>query len=547
MRFRADSLGAAAQCTAGLLWIVQASAIAWFVQGLFDNQSLSVLWPAALVLALTAGLRSGLDCWGGWRLHMTARNQITALRSRCITALAQRSPLDSYRAPAGLAASVLAEQAETLLPYLMRYLPVRQRVLIQPLVITALVCWLSWTAALILLLAAPVIPLFMALVGWRAKAASEEQLLEHGALHAFLLDRLRGMTTLRAFGAVGHTAQRLQLTALSLKQRTLKVLRIAFLSSAVLELFSALGVALVAVYIGFHLLGELPFGAWGRKLTPGQSLFVLLLAPAFFEPLRELSTVWHDKAAGTSALQALHALSDQGSPLGAVERYGDAAGSGPDMLRLNNVTLLHPGARQPVLAGLSLQVQQAEHVALTGPSGCGKSTLLAAIAGLLPVQEGSITLNAAPGTFGWVGQQPHIFAGSVARNVSLGRQGFTRQAIDAALEKACLAHVAQARSSASLGEQGVGLSGGEQVRLALARIALDPGVQIILADEPTAHLDRQTAAEVIDALLAISAGKTLLVATHDPLLIRALSRQISLAPFGHRQQPESVATLEPCS
>ena len=152
----------------------------------------------------------------------------------------------------------------------------------------------------------------MALIGWRAKAASEKQLVETGGLNAFLLDRLRGLGPSAHWMPSIRPRMRLRDNAQSLRVRTMAVLKIAFLSSAVLELFAALGVAMVAVYVGFHLLGQLNFGAWGGRLDLTEGLFILLLAPAFFEPLRELSSVWHDRAAGEAAIEALDALSDDG-------------------------------------------------------------------------------------------------------------------------------------------------------------------------------------------------------------------------------------------
>jgi ATP-binding cassette subfamily C protein CydD len=174
---------------------------------------------------------------------------------------------------------------------------------------------ISWVAAIILIVAAPLIPIFMALIGWRAKAANEEMLAESGGLNAFLLDRLRGLATIRALVAVDITAQRLRTDADSLRVRTMAVLKIAFLSSAVLEFFAALGVAAIAVYVGFSLLGSIDIGTWSGKLTLTQGLFILLLAPAFFEPLRELSAVWHDRASGKAAIDALDALLQNGRPL----------------------------------------------------------------------------------------------------------------------------------------------------------------------------------------------------------------------------------------
>ncbi|MBD8576733.1 thiol reductant ABC exporter subunit CydD [Pseudomonas syringae] len=505
---------------------MQAGVLAWTVQGLLDGRGMAVVWPAALALLGLGALRTLSDAWGGRLLYRTARQYLSTVRAHAVTALADRSPLDTRRAPSGLAASVLAEQAEALLPYLVRYLPVRQRLMTLPVVIVLAVAWFSWLAALVLLLAAPLIPLFMALVGWRAKAASEAQWLETGNMNAFLLDRLRGLSTLRAFAAVEATAERLQASSLSLRQRTMRVLRIAFLSSAVLELFSALGVALVAVYIGFHLLGYLPFGAWGQTLSLGQGLFVLLLAPSFFEPLRDLSAVWHDRASGVTALQALEALSERGTALPPAAPV-DSREPGL-VVHMQGVSVRHAGAARPAFESLSLQVAEGEHLAITGPSGGGKSTVLATIAGLLPLQAGHLSLNVAPGAMGWIGQKPHTFAGSVHDNVALGRPGVDRAAVEAALAQACLAQVGQARAGQVLGEGGQGLSGGEAVRLSLARVAADPSVRLILADEPTAHLDRQSAFEVIQALLQLARGRTLIVATHDPVLAAAMQRQVPL-------------------
>lgn len=523
--YRPNRRGALLQTLGGMLWLLQAAAIAWAVQGLLDGQGMARVWPAALALLVLGTVRSLAESRGNRLLYRTARAHLSLLREHAVATLAQRSPLDTRRAASGQAASVLAEQAEAVLPYLVRYLPVQQRVMTLPVFILLAVAWHSWLAAAVLLLAAPLIPLFMALVGWRAKAASEAQLVEMGGMNAFLLDRLRGLTTLRALRAVELTAARVEASALSLRQRTLRVLRIAFLSSAVLELFSALGVALVAVYIGFHLLGYLPFGAWGQTLSLGQGLFVLLLAPAFFEPLRDLSAVWHDRAAGVSALQALAELSEQGAALPPPAAPCAAPGLA---VSVEALSVAHAGAARAAFEGVSLRVAQGEHLAITGPSGSGKSTLLAAIAGLLPLQAGRLTLGVAPGQIGWIGQKPHIFAATVRHNISLGRPTVGAQAVDKALASACLQEVEQARAGQMLGEGGLGLSGGEGLRLALARIAADPSIRLILADEPTAHLDLQTRAEVTAALLELARGRTLIVATHDPALAAAVGRQLPL-------------------
>ena len=539
-------IGSVVQGVAALWWLPQAALLAMAIRGLASGRGMAaVLWPALAILVLGL-LRAACEAWGSRRTFGRARAQLSALRAQTALALAGGSPLDRERAPSGLAASVLAEQAEALVPYLVRYQPARWRVRVVPLFILVAVASLSWVAALVLLVAAPLIPVFMAIVGWRAKAASEAQMIEAGGMNAFLLDRLRGLATLRSLGAVDATAARLGDAAQSLRVRTMAVLRIAFLSSAVLELFSALGVAMVAAYVGFHLLGTLGFGAWGRQLTLGEGMFILLLAPAFFEPLRELSAVWHDRAAGEAALQALMQLQRNALPLpGANVSVARAAigaagaGSAP-AIAIHGLHFSWPGESQDVFDGFELRIAAGEHVALTGASGSGKTALLSMLAGLVPATRAEITIGGVALTdrtvaalrqrIGWMGQKPHVFAGSVQGNVALGRSGVDGAQVADAMRFAALDDVAQAHPGVALGEGGSGLSGGEAVRLALARIAVHPHADLLLVDEPTAHLDSETAERVIDALILLARGKTLVVATHDPALVARMDRVVCLDP-----------------
>lgn len=540
--FASPDVGGVVQGAAALFWLPQAALLAMAVQGLASGRGFdAVIWPAAAILLLGL-LRAGCEAWGARRTFTRARAQLTALRTQTAAALAGSSPLDRSRAHSGLAASVLAEQAEALVPYLVRYQPARWRATVVPIFILCAVAAFSWVAALVLLFAAPLIPIFMAIVGWRAKAASEAQMVELGGMNAFLLDRLRGLATLRSLGAIELTAQRLGDSAQSLRRRTMAVLRIAFLSSAVLELFSALGVALVAAYVGFHLLGSLGFGTWGRTLSLGEGLFVLLLAPAFFEPLRELSMVWHDRAAGEAALEALDRLQRNDLPLpganASLMRATTNIRTGPPAVTIHNLHFSWPGEQQEVLDGYELRIAPGEHIALTGPSGSGKTALLSLLAGLVPATRGDIAIGGVALTshtvaalrqrMGWMGQAPHVFAGSVEANVALGRQDADTQRVTEAMHFASLETVAQAHPVTSLGEGGQGLSGGEAVRLALARIAVHPHADLLLVDEPTAHLDTETAERVIDALLTLARGKTLIVATHDPVLVARMDRTVNL-------------------
>ena len=429
-------------------------------------------------------LRAALEALSGRLAFTSARRELTTSRNRALAALAARSPVDIGRPSSGQAASVIAEQAEMITPWLSRYLPARMKAVVVPLVIVATIMPFSWIAALALLLTAPVIPLFMALVGMGAQKASEKQLSRMGDINAFLIDRLRGLATIRTLGAVSDTAQRLRIEAEDLKRRTMAVLKIAFLTSATLELFSALGVALTAVYVGFHLLGFIGIGAWGGKLTLSEGLFVLMVAPAFFEPLRELSAVWHDRAAGEAAHKALTTLAEQGMPLPkSPDTHKDTAegasdtgpATGKASLLAENLRYTHPGREAATLQAFSLCVAPGEKIAIMAPSGAGKSTLLSLIAGLAAPEAGSLLLSGhspatarETGEIAWIGQSAHVFSGSIAANVSLGRTEVDAGAVASALAVSRLSHVAESHGRAPLGEGGTGLSGGEIVRLAIA-------------------------------------------------------------------------------
>lgn len=537
MTARAGHLGLAALTLAPLLWIPQAGLLAAGIGRIAaGGGAAAVAGPALGVLALSA-LRAGLEHAGGRMMFRSARSRLSTLRAEAAARLAGLSPLDTRRPPSGLAASVLAEEAEAVTPYLARFRPARLRASMVPLAIVLAVLPFSWLAALALLLCAPLIPIFMALIGWRAQAASAARLHEAGSLNAFLLDRLRGLTTITGLGAVDLTARRLRAEAEAFRASTMAVLRIAFLSSAVLELFAALGVAMVAVWVGFHLLGQIGFGAWGGRLTLAEGFFILLLAPAFFEPLRDLASVWHDRAAGEAAIAALETLGRDAAALPPGETPPVPLPAAAPAIALRGVTFRHAGARTAAFAPVDLDIAAGESIALMAPSGAGKSTLLALIAGLAEPETGDILIDGAAlpaaarrAGVAWLGQSPAIFAGSLARNVTLGRPGLDRAAAEAALGFACLGPVVAARGAAPVGEGGLGLSGGEALRLAIARAFATPEARLVLADEPTAHLDRETAEAVTDLLLALGRGRTLIVATHDARLAARLGRVIALAP-----------------
>ncbi|TWB57540.1 ATP-binding cassette subfamily C protein CydD [Rhizobium sp. ERR 922] len=525
-------------CLSSLGWIGQAAMLAVGVGAISDGGGVGEVAVPAAVVAGIGVLRACLDAAGGRRAFVAARRELSAQRAAATAALAACSPLDSGRPASGLAASVLGEQAEAVVPYLARFRPIRMRASLVPLVMLLCILPISWLAALILTLCAPLIPIFMALIGWRAKAASERQLAETGGINAFLLDRLRGLATIRALDAVDLTAGRLRADADSLRLRTMAVLRIAFLSSAVLEFFAALGVAATAVYVGFSLLGSIEIGTWNGRLTLTQGFFILLLAPAFFEPLRELSAVWHDRANGEAALSALKELAPSRQTILGGAKLQSSTPTSQASVEIEALVFRHTPGRDAAIDHFDLSIGAGEHVALWGASGSGKTTLLSLIAGLARHEGGVIRIGGIPlrddtadalrHRMAWIGQSPHIFAGSVMRNIALGRGGIDAPAVASALESAALDRVFTSERIAAVGEGGLGLSGGEALRLMLARMMVDERADIILADEPTAHLDARTAAAVTDTLLALAKSRILIVATHDPVLAARMDRIVRL-------------------
>jgi ATP-binding cassette subfamily C protein CydD len=421
----------------------------------------------------------------------------------------------------------------------MRYAPAMARTRIVPLAIMAVGFPFSWTVSVILLVAGPLIPVFMALVGMAARDASERQMQEIGGMNALLLERIRALTDLRLLDAVSRTVSDFEAAADRLRRQTMEVLRIAFLSSAVLELFAAIGVALVAVYVGFALIGELRFGAWATPLTVGEGIFLLLLAPDFFQPLRDLAAAWHDKAAALAVAGEIAELENEA----AVDIVGEGRA---------HTTL--PGAATIAVTSLAwntssgrpirfpdFAVRPGDTVAVTGRSGSGKTTLLALLAGLALPTGGMIevcgerldggTADAWRARLSWIGQFPHFSNESLRANLILSGTSRDDARLERALQKAQASGIASALPrglDTRLGETGHGVSGGEARRLMVAR-ALYSDADIVLADEPTADLDETTAQAVTEGLLRLAArGATLIIATHDMKLASRLGRVIDL-------------------
>ena len=539
-----------------LFWIAEAALLSLIVAK--ADGALSTIIIAGFAIIVLAAIKACLGYYSELDLFKTSRENLNGWRKRGLTHLNFLSPLSKKRMPGGEAANILVDQGETLVSWEAKYRPLMVRAAVVPVVILCLVLPFSWLACLLLFITAPIIPLFWAIIGAKAQKAAKEQWQEMGEMNGYLLDRLRGIKTLRILDATFWSAKRLARQSDDLITRTMKVLRIAFLSSAVLELFSALGVALMAVYIGFHLLGVITIGFWGNKLSLAEGLFILLLAPSFFEPLRELASVWHDRVAGKAAMENFTKLVGKGETIvhqsSNVEQLQNVQQS-PDVqpsydskpkeiaspksgtaIEIDNISFgFIP--EKPVFKNFSLKIGKQEKVALTGKSGAGKSVLLALIAGLIQADKGVIKVNGLTvnganideirARIGWMGAKPYWFDQSILSNITFNRK-FDN--IDDYLDLANLHDFANERKYQRLGEGGTGVSGGEAARLSLVRLALEKGRNILLIDEPTAHLDPESAKIVIDALIKISGGNSLLVATHDPELFKRMDRVIELSP-----------------
>jgi len=514
---------------ANLIWPAQAALVAYALGGLLTGQGISPVFAALGFVGLGA-TRAFLGIKAEAMAETGAMCVEQETRARLVEVEARRAS-DSGFGGAGSISALAGEKVGMLAPFLTRYATARARVMIVPVVIFLLALWQSWAVAIILLISGPLIPVFMALVGLAAKEASRRQMTEIGALNDLLVEQLSALADIRLLGAGDTVIQSFGDQAMDLRKRTMAVLRVAFLSSTVLELFAAIGVAMVAVYVGFSLLGALEFGAWGGAISPEAGLFLLLLAPEFYQPLRDLSAAWHDKASADAVLRDLtkweaEATTDMLGRGAAVSRL-----DGPASLSLVGCTLA---------GGISLDdmhIQPGESIALVGPSGAGKTSALWLMAGLISPVSGTVTVAGKPldghvadawrSRVGWMPQSVHFLNSSLRHNVTLGREGD----LEIALKQAAVSDVVTALAqglNTRLGETGGGLSGGEARRLTLAR-AIYGAPDVILADEPTADLDAATAAAVTDGLLAqADKGVTLVVATHDDALAAKMDRIIRI-------------------
>jgi ATP-binding cassette subfamily C protein CydD len=499
-----------------------ASAIASLVNGE------AFVWPAvfAACFALVRAGAQALETRAGFEAAARVKAHV---RMEAARALAVKGPAFTERLETGAAGSALTDAVEKLEGYFGRYRPLMPVIAGAPILMVIAAFTQSWVAGLLFIITAPLLPLFMAIVGGAAAEASKDQIAVLARLAGRFNDRLQSLALLNAFNAAPREREGLAAASEDFRQRTMRVLRLAFLSSAILEFFAALSVAAIAIYVGFSLLGEMPFDT-GEVVTLREGLFVLILAPEFYMPLRRLSAAYHDRADAEAAAGILKPLLR--TPESGVSYPAQAPFAHCPSVELRAVSCIYEGGRKG-LNPLTLSIPAGKLSVVWGPSGSGKSTLLKILMGFAPLSSGEVWIDGAPieaplaGSAGWIGQNPRLFHASLRENITLHDASIPEEMIERAVAQAGVAefllHLNDGLET-RLGERGFGLSGGQIQRVALAR-ALARDMKLLLMDEPTAHLDGEAEARFLEALVANKSGRTILIATHSPA-VRAIADEV---------------------
>lgn len=513
-----------------LLVIAQAMLIAEIVVGGFeDGLTVTELRTPLLLLAAVAIGRALV----AWLTELAAHRASAAVKSELRGRLLERATrlgpdwLSGQRT--GSLVALATRGIDALDDYFARYLPQLGLAVVVPVAVLARIVTEDWVSAAIIVVTLPLIPLFMILIGWATQSRMDRQWQLLSRLSGHFLDVVAGLPTLKVFGRAKAQAESIRTITSDYRRATLRTLRIAFLSSFALELLATLSVALVAVTIGMRLVhGEL-------DLYTG--LVVLILAPEAYLPIRQVGAQYHAAAEGLSAAEEIFAVLE-------TEPRTSGTEDAPDTLRLElaDVTVRHEGRAEPSLDATSLTVEPGETVALVGPSGVGKSTLLNVILGFARPDEGHVRVGERDlgdldperwrSRIAWVPQRPHLFAGTIAENVRLARPDADDEAVVAALRDAGAYDFVVALPDGmltALGEDGAGLSAGQRQRIALARAFLADR-PLLLLDEPTASLDGESEAGIVDAVRRLAAGRTVLLVVHRPALLAVADRVVALEP-----------------
>ena len=453
------------------------------------------------------------------------------LRSDALTRLLGASPALLRTRHSGDLASIVVDRIEAVDGLFSRWVPSARLAIAGPTLVALAALWADPLAALVLVLCGLLVPVAMAAAGIGAAAASRGQFLALTRLQARFLDRVRGIATIVLAGRAEDEAQALAAAAADLGARTMRVLRVAFLSSAALDLATVAALALLAVHYGIALRAGMFLRGGGLQaggMPPELALFALLLVPEFFAPLRGFAAAYQDRLHATGAADALIDLpAAQAPPASDPPRAIRTVAASGVSVAFEDVHLTWDPARGPALDGLSFRVPAGETLVLAGPSGAGKSTVIEILLGFVRPDRGRVTINGAdladlvPQALSrltaWIGQRPVLFAGSIRENIMFARPDATEDELATAVRAARVNEFAEglpAGLDTRVGDGGYGLSGGQAQRVAIARAFLK-NAPLLLLDEPTAYLDPATESEVLDGLRRLAIGRTVVMAAHS--------------------------------
>jgi len=523
----------------GILIVIQTSVLVGIVNGaLFEHRTLSELTLSISILAALFLARAA-TLYASRRAGYASASRVKLdTRSRIVASLRELGPVTLSREHGGELAQTAMDGVEALEGYYARYLPQRAVASLLPLLILAVAFPLDWISGIIFTGTAVFIPLLMVLIGEEARLRNQEQWRQLSHMSSRFLDALRGLGTLKMFGAAGREAQVIARLSEEHRSATMSVVRIAFVSSLMLELITTVSIALVAVTAGFRLLaGEMQFS---------HAYFILLIAPEFYLPLRTMGNHYHARMAAAAAAERIVELLERpATDAGRTEAVTheltgqEDIGGGID-IRFEKVSFRYDAAsdvqRPPALDELSLSIDPSEHVALFGPSGAGKSTILSLLLRFCAPASGTITSGGVDlGTMdpdrwraqiSWMPQKPTLFSGSILENIRLGRPIATEAEVREAARSARADEFIRTLPlgyDTHVGELGQGFSGGEIQRIALARLFLRDA-PLILLDEPGAHLDGTTESLLHEAIAELSRGKTMVIAAHRPSVVDLVDR-----------------------
>jgi ATP-binding cassette subfamily C protein CydCD len=518
----------------GLLTIGQAALLSQVISRVFlESRTLSAVLDTLLLMLAVIALR-GLVAWGGSAAATAVAARVkTDLRQRLFAHLLKLGPAYARGERTGELANAAVEGVEALDAYFSQYLPQLAVSALVPLAILVFVFPLDPLSGLVLLLTAPLIPIFMVLIGKAAEALTKRQYETLSRLSAHFLDSLQGLTTLKLFGASKSHAKTIDEVNRHFRDTTLSVLRVTFLSALALELIATISTAVVAVEVGIRLLyGNMAFQ---------EALFLLVIAPEFYIPLRMLGLRYHAGMSGVTAARRIFEIldtkaSDQCSVfsdqflLNTEHPLTGAGCSPPNGGRLNtvfhDVSFTYPGEETPAIQNINFEIKPGQHTALVGPSGAGKSTLVNLLLRFAEPGAGRISVNDVnlasihPDDWrrqvAWVSQKPYLFHDTIAANIRLAKPDASDEEVIAAAQAAHLHDFIRslpAGYETLVSEGGARLSGGEAQRLALARAFLK-NAPILILDEPTSSLDPQTEALLEDSVRLIMQNRTVLTIAH---------------------------------